>query len=175
MESLVTTLDQAFSAENCPKKNYLHLISCIMSSGVHSPEIAEIFAKHFNKFQFRYGFHYEEIGKLSLYFNKFNYKRICKVLLQKLGDLFNQEVGSETFKAVLKTQLLRVTKVAQKITSYDSQKLNDLLGKHISKSFLENNSLEENLAFLRHITKLNFKPVSIDKVEQAVVLELLSK
>jgi hypothetical protein len=52
-----------------------------MSSGVHSPEIAEIFAKHFNKFQFRYGFHYEEIGKLSLYFNKFNYKRICKVLL----------------------------------------------------------------------------------------------
>ena len=136
-----------------------------MSSGVHSPEIAKIFAKHFNKFQFRYGFHYEEIGKLSIYFNKFNYKRICKVLLQKLGDLFNEEVGSESFKPVLKSELLRVSKVAHKITSYDSQKLNDLLGKYISKSFLENNSLEENLVFLRHITKLNFKPASIDKVE----------
>jgi len=31
------------------------------------------------------------------------------------------------------------------------------------------------LAFLRQTAKLNFKPASIDRVEQAVVAELLSK
>lgn len=71
------------------------------------------------------------------------------MLLQKLGDLFNEEVSSETFKPVLKSELLRVTKVANKINSYDSHKLNDLLGKHISKPFLDKNSLEENLVYLR--------------------------
>jgi hypothetical protein len=75
----------------------------------------------------------------------------------------------------LKSELLRVTKVANKITNYDSQKLNDTLGKQISKSVLENHSLEENLVFLRYISKLNFKPATLDKVESAVVTELVAK
>ena len=58
---------------------------------------------------------------------------------------------------------------------YDSQKLNDQIGKHISKQLLENQSLEENLTLLRSISKLNFKPAYIEKVEQAVVHELLEK
>ena len=90
-----------------------------------------------------------------------------------MGDLFNEVVGSDQFKPVLKSELLQITKVASKITGYDSQKLNDTIGKHMSKTLLESQSLEEDLRLLRNVSKLNFKLAYVEKVEQAVVNDLL--
>jgi hypothetical protein len=76
LQEIVHCADSLFSEEASSKKDYLHLLGFILTSRIYSEELALTFAKHFNKFQFRYGFHYEEIGKrINRYFLQYNYKR----------------------------------------------------------------------------------------------------
>ncbi len=62
--------------------------------------------------------------------------------------------------------MLRTLKIAKRIKEYDSRTLNDHIGKNISKTMLDSQTLDENLALLKEISNLQFKPPYIEKVEQ---------
>ena len=53
-------------------------------------EIADLFAKYFNKFNFRYGFHASELGKVNQFLLKYQHRRGVRIVLMKIGELYNE-------------------------------------------------------------------------------------
>lgn len=47
---MIKSLDELFADESCPKLLYMHLIKFIQYSEVYIEEIADVFARYFEKF-----------------------------------------------------------------------------------------------------------------------------
>jgi predicted hydrocarbon binding protein len=61
--------------------------------------------------------------------------------------------------------VLRTLRIAKRIKEYDSRTLNDHIGKSISKTLLDSQTLDENLDLLKEISNLQFKPPFVEKLE----------
>jgi hypothetical protein len=59
------------SEESCPKLLYLYLLKFVRSSNLALHETADVFAVHFDKFQFRYGFKDSELRRICEFMGKF--------------------------------------------------------------------------------------------------------
>lgn len=141
-EQMVHLLDNLLADESCPKLLYLYLIKTCGKSDIKFDQINDIFAKYFEKFNFRYGFHDDEIKQLNHWFKQFKHRRSATRILDKLAEQFNSLVASKDYKEVLKTDLVKTLEIASSLSGYDSRSLNDVIGKQISKTMLDENILE---------------------------------
>lgn len=139
---MVQLLDNLLADESCPKLLYLYLIKTCDKSDIKFDQINDIFAKYFEKFNFRYGFHDDEIKQLNFWFKQFKHRRSASRILDKLGEQFNALVASKDYTEVLKTDMVKTLTIAGSLAGYDSRFLNDLIGKQITKTMLDDNILE---------------------------------
>ena len=67
LNELLTSLEEELAREDCSKSCYITLINLAKNSNLVKDEIADLFAKYFNKINFRYGFHVLELGRVNRY------------------------------------------------------------------------------------------------------------
>ena len=81
--------------ENCSKSMYIHLCLFVYESGIVSDVLADLLAKYFPKFQFRYGFHIKELGKINKVLLKYQHRRRVMEVLQMFGAIFTERVKED--------------------------------------------------------------------------------
>jgi hypothetical protein len=59
------------------------------------------------------------------------------------------------------------------MNGFDSRKLNEYIGKQITKPVLDSQTLLENLTLLKLTSELQFKPPYIEKIESYVTAKLI--
>jgi hypothetical protein len=62
----------------------------VKQSGLVKEDLADLFAKYFNKINFRYGFHASELGKVNLFLKDYQHRRGVRIVLGQIGELYNE-------------------------------------------------------------------------------------
>ena len=65
ISEMVTCIEHLLGDEACSKSLYIHLSNFILQSDIINNDLMAVLAKYFNKIEFRYGFHLNELGKIN--------------------------------------------------------------------------------------------------------------
>ena len=91
---ILDTLEACLSDSKCNSLDYTNMMKLFRISNLHLEEVANVFAKYFDKFDQRFDFQLRDIDHLTRYFKLYNNSKIAIATLKKISDRFNSIIDS---------------------------------------------------------------------------------